>query len=289
MNAVTPSWTSCDFVDRRKGALGERPADVVRRVGGTEHDLAGLADGEWGIAANLLREVDRGGPRPALAAQDVDQAEPLGGRGLDRLTGQRHLHGDVERDLAPKPEEPARFSHQAARDLGEAEPGRGGRHDQVAGEDDLGATRQRGTLHRGDDRLGPLTPHEPGETATLRREPPGVAGAHLLEVRAGTEHRRLRREHGDPDVVCLLDAVDGRLDAARHVGVDRVACPGARDRDHRDLLVDLQRDELGHRLGRRLDHHSDPLSIVGQRTCWAKSGSRFSAKATAPSRPSAVS
>ena len=77
----------------------------------------------------------------------------------------------------------------------------------------------------------------------------GVAGVDRLEVGAGAEDVALlgagAGEDADPDLVVLLELVDGRLDALGDVAVDGVAGLGAVDRDDGDVALEFVVDDHG--------------------------------------------
>src|SRR6202034_4541851 len=109
---------------------------------------------EGGVDGNPRGEGEGRLERAAALGEDVDEAVLVGDLGVDRVTGQRRLHRQVQGELAAEAEEPATGGDQAPLHLGDAEARILRGDDEVAGTDDLGAAGQRGALDRGDQRLG---------------------------------------------------------------------------------------------------------------------------------------
>jgi hypothetical protein len=164
----------------------------------------------------------------------VHEPEVVGPLGVDGVTRQGELHGDVAGEGAGQAEQAARGGHQRALHLGDAEAGVGRGHDQVAGEDDLGATGQGGAVDGGDERLGALAGGDAAEAAPLRLEVGGLAAGDGLEVGAGPVFSAGAGDDADPDVLVLLQPVEPLLHGPGHVAVHGVAGLGAVDGEDGD-------------------------------------------------------
>jgi hypothetical protein len=66
------------------------------------------------------------------------------------------------------------------------------RDDQLAGENDLAAARQRLAVDRGDPRFAALGEHEARKTAVRSEESGSAAAGDFLEIGAGAEGARAR-------------------------------------------------------------------------------------------------
>ena len=88
----------------------------------------------------------------------VDHAELVEALGGHRVAGERQLHHHVVGHPPRQAQQRAAGRHQRALGLGDAQLGALRRNDQVAGERDLHAARDREALDRRDQRLarGPL-------------------------------------------------------------------------------------------------------------------------------------
>src|SRR5918998_1169253 len=221
------------------------PAHLVGGGGRLEQDLAGLTHGHGGVGAHLLGE--RGGDLERLTrlAQPVHEAMVVGQLGRDGIAREGQFHRHVEGNLARQAEQAAGRGHERPLDLGDAE--RGGRRgdDEVAGQHDLGAAGEGGTVDRGDDRLGALPLGDAAEAAPFGLQRAGVAGVDLLEIGARAEHGGLTGEDAHPDAVVGLDLVDGVLDALGDGAVDGVAGFGTVDLDDRERSPLLEFDSHG--------------------------------------------
>src|SRR5205807_6408667 len=89
----------------------------------------------------------------------------------------------------------------------------------------------------GDDRLGALSIGDAGETTLGRGQRGGLTRRDRLEVGPGAEDRAFVRDDTDPGVDVVLEAIDRRLHAGRHVAVDGVARLGAVDLEDGDASV----------------------------------------------------
>src|SRR5436305_342009 len=78
-------------------------------------------------------------------------------------------------------------SRERPLDLGNAERGGRGRHDEIARQRDLTPAGESGTVDGGDQRLGALALHDAGEPAALRLQFTRLAGRDRLEVGTGGE------------------------------------------------------------------------------------------------------
>ena len=141
-------------------------------------------------------------------------------------------------------EQPAGPGDEVALDLGEPECRASGGDDDVGGEGDLAAAGSCQAVDGGDHRLASLAVGEAGEATASGDQGRHVAGADLLEVGSGAEHRPLLSggvggEDADPQVGIVFEAIDRRLESAGHVTVDGVARLRSVQRDDRDVAVDL--------------------------------------------------
>lgn len=100
---------------------------------------------------------------PAFGGEAVDQ--PVAGRvgGGQGRRGQEHLHGHVVREPAGQADRPAFGGDEPAGHLGQGEERGVGRSDQVAGEGQLEAPGDGGTLDGGDQRLAQPGTGQPGQ------------------------------------------------------------------------------------------------------------------------------
>src|SRR4051812_38178500 len=191
---------------------------------------------------------------------------PLGG---DRFAGQDRFHRGRPPDRPRQAEQAASAGDQIALDLGQSERGPGARHHEIAGEHDLAPARRGEAVHGDDDRLAPLPVGEPGEPTPLGGDRQSVAAVDHLEVGAGAEHRPLLPlgvggEDPDPEVVVVLEPVDGGFEAGRDCTVDGVARLGSIQRDHRHVRRQArggERDGLTGRAGRGRVAHSAKVGI----------------------------
>jgi hypothetical protein len=94
-----------------------------------------------------------------------------------------------------QPEQAAARRDQPAAHVGQAEPGVLGGDDQVTGQGDLEAARDRGAFHGGDERLGRRALDEAGEAPARQRRP--LAGQERLEIHAGADGPAGPGQHGD--------------------------------------------------------------------------------------------
>src|SRR5581483_8723910 len=132
----------------------------------------------------------------------------------DRVAREQQPHRALEGDVARQPVDAAAKWDEAEPRPGQAEPGLGRGHDDVAGEGDLQAAAETVAVDRGDDRLADprrLGVHRPVRDAAERD---GAAlGAETvligpLEVEAGRERLLARaRENRDADLRVAVDLV----------------------------------------------------------------------------------
>ena len=91
----------------------------------------------------------RRAPRTSARKDCVDEAESLGGRGVDRVAGQQQLQSFARRELTRHLIRGDRRKN-AEVDLGLAELRAVGGEDEVAGERQLAAAAERGAAHERD-------------------------------------------------------------------------------------------------------------------------------------------
>src|SRR3954452_2000206 len=172
---------------------GERGGDVggVGQVGveGVEHQLV-AGDGERGPAGDLVGPLQRLVGR----AEPLDQAEAVSLVAGQHLRGEEHRPGRSLTGHRAQPLHGPVVDHQAELGGGDAELGGGRRGAQVAGDRQLRAGPEGGTLHRGDGRVGRAP--QGGEH---RSQPGGEAGVlDPREVGARAEVATLAPDDEDP-------------------------------------------------------------------------------------------
>ena len=206
-----------------------------------------------GTSATLSAISRRG--RELIARHDlVDEAEPVGFFGIERLRAQEELLGFARPDLP-------RLDEQLDADAGHArdrvrELGVVGRDDEVAHGGEHQPGRGAGALHRGDRRLAEVAqPHALVPVHDLlvpqlalggvaHPRPLIGAGEQLFEVVPGREVLSFAREHEHPDVVIGVDQIECGVELLEHPGVLRVGRLRAVQRDRRDGTIDLVADGL---------------------------------------------
>ena len=120
------------------------------------------------LRAIAAGELERGVDRAARLGQAVDDAERVGALGVDRVAGERELHGQAVGHPARQAQQRAGGGDERALDLGDAEPGAPRGDDEVAGQRDLEAAGDREALDRRDERLARRALDDAGEPAAPR-------------------------------------------------------------------------------------------------------------------------
>ena len=177
--------------------------------------------------------------RPTRRGQDVDEADLVGARRLDRPARQDELLGEVERQGPRRAEEASAGRHDADADLGQAEPGRARRDDEIAGEDDLQPAAEGGTLDRGDQRFAAAAPDDAVLTAALRHVV--AAGG---QVTPRTEDVGVAGQDAGPQVLIVVELVEGVVERVGHRPVDGVPLLGPFHRDDQDAAVTTSPDQI---------------------------------------------
>jgi hypothetical protein len=194
-------------------------------------DLLGGDECQRAVGGDLFREFQRRLQRLALVHHPVDQPDLGGPRGVDEVAGEQQLQRERPGYPLRQQQRAARARHQAALDLGDAEPGQRARHHQVAGEQQLESPGQRPALGRADQRLarrglGDAAQPAAGEGRRLALE-------ERLEVHARGERAARAGEHAHPQVFVCVQLVGRVADSGRDRPVQGVA--GLRPVDDDDL------------------------------------------------------
>ena len=183
--------------------------------------------------------------------------------------------------------EATRTGDEAALDLRQAEGDVLDRHDQVAGERNLGAACQRKAVDRGDPGFCARLVHETGEAFSspakaaggIRRSLPFGAAAERLVARAGEDHH--------PDAWILLGVEHRALETLRDVAIDRVARIGTVDRDLHDMLGHLSGENgVVFHLVSSLGGHRSPGGKASQRPSWNRLEGETNPRISMPGSPS---
>jgi hypothetical protein len=129
-----------------------------------------------------------------------DQAPVEGGRGVDRLAGERYLGGPLDRDLPLQPDQSAGGGEQSTPHLRQPEPRLIGGDHQVARERELGAATERVPVDRGHHRLVHPVPREPREAPVVVPSAPiHSPAASALRSAPAQKARAGSGEHQHPD------------------------------------------------------------------------------------------
>ena len=137
------------------------------------------------------------------------------------------------------PEEPGASGNDTDADLGQAEPGRARGDDEVAREHDLEAAAEGGTLDRCDKRLAPPTSDD-AVLATARRGVVTTGG----QVAARTEHVGAAGQDPGPEVLIVVELVEGVIESVRRRPVDGVPLLGPIQGDDQYPALTAPSDEL---------------------------------------------
>ena len=200
---------------------------------------------------------DRHGGRDELLARRhlLDDAEPLGGGGVDAPAGERQQLGVAGADLVGQTEVAPGVDGHAHLRLGQREQGVVGRHPDVAHERELESEAEAVALDGADDRLGQLV--EDAE-ALVHPADALVVVAHLLgrgapghpvlghaQVDAGAEGPALGLDHEDADTVVEAGPVGEDAQLARRLPRPHVELLGVVEREGADARAVRRGDRGG--------------------------------------------
>jgi hypothetical protein len=116
--------------------------------------------------------------------------------------------------------------------LGEPPAGVAGGHDHVAGNGDLEPTAQGQPLNCGDQWLLPPAADDAVLAPSQRR-----LARPFLQIGAGREHLIAAAEHANPEVVVVVELVEGGVDGGRHLRVDGVTFLHPLHGHHQDAVA----------------------------------------------------
>ena len=173
--------------------------------------------------------------------------------GLDRAAREDQLPGHVQGQGPWGPEQSGAGRHHTDPHLGQPEPGGSCGDDEVAGEHDLEATAQGGTLDRRDERLAAPAPDD-----AVLAAPAGDVVTAGRQVAPGTEHVPRAGQDPRPELVVVVQFVQGRIERVGHGPVDGVALGAALHGDGQHALGAPRHDELTGGVARA--HHLHPRS-----------------------------
>jgi predicted unusual protein kinase regulating ubiquinone biosynthesis (AarF/ABC1/UbiB family) len=233
------------FLGERPGALlgvlgaedrrHERGHLVPSLLGGpvtaTVGDLLGRDQRQGAVGRDAFGQFGRFPQCLAVVRDVVDQAHLGGAGGVDGVAGEQHLQGQRAGNPLGQQHRPAGAGQQPALDLRHAEPRRGARHHQVAGQQELEAPGQGPAFGRGDQRLARRGLGDAAQAAA--GEGGHLPGQERLEIHPGGERAARSGEHSGPQFVVCIQLVDRVADADRDRAVQGVA--GLRPVDGDDL------------------------------------------------------
>lgn len=124
------------------------------------------------------------GKAPPGRGDDIDQSGGVRTVGVDRLSGQDQLAGEVDRQGSRTTKQPGAGGHRPSTDFGKSEAGGARGNNQVTRQHQLESPAQRRSFHCGDQRLAPSAAAEPVLLAAIGRVI--TAGC---QVAARREHR----------------------------------------------------------------------------------------------------
>src|SRR5207302_197879 len=99
---------------------------------------------------------------------------------------------------------------------------------------DLAAAGQGGAVDGGYEGFGPLSAGDAAEAAPFCLQFGRAAGGDDLQIGPGGEDGTLSCDHARPHLGIVLETVDARLHAPRHVAVDGVPSLGTADGENGD-------------------------------------------------------
>ena len=224
------------------GVGAERPGHRLVGTGtvdDTEHHPLALPHRQRGVVGDPRGELDGRLQRVLVLDDFVDQAPSLRLVRAHRLTCERQLHGDLQRDLAWEPDQPTGAREDPPLDLGQPERRPLRCDDEVAHQRDLRSATERESVDRGDHRGGDLVVDEPGEAPlSVAVGERFVTRGRGLEVGTGAERDVSRTgDHDRPDVPVGVGLGQQLAEGGRQGRIDRVADLGPVQRDHGDVAL----------------------------------------------------
>ena len=203
----------------------------------------GLQHGLARQAGDPLTELQP--PRDHVALDDLaHDPHPLRLLRLHQLAGEAELLGDGRREHGARRRVARR---DASRQLGIAEDRRGRGDPQVAEQRQREPAGDRRAVDRGDDRAPAAADRLEGDRARLDQLLAVLqVAAELRRVHPGAECGAGARQHDAAHLVVAGEAAEGVGELQPQLDRERVSLLGAAQRDERDLLVTLDRQQPGH-------------------------------------------
>src|SRR5215218_152557 len=198
-------------------------------LGRLDRDPLRRGERERRVPGDRLGQLERRLDRDARLGEAVDEAELVAPLGGNRVPGQCHLHGDVERDATRQAQQCAAGGDETALDLRDAQLGLARGDDQVTRQCDLEPAGDGEALDRGDQRLVGRALRDAGEAPPL--DVWALAAHERLEVHAGAEALARAGDHADLELPVAIELLERRRDALRKRGVYRVARVGSVEGD----------------------------------------------------------
>jgi len=201
--------------------------------------------GQGAASGRTHQQIGDGIVELGIGHRPVDEPPVGRRRGVDHVTGQRHLQRPLATDASYDGHQ-RRVAEEATLPPGDGEAGAVGRHRQVTAGHQLATGRRGQGVDAGDDRLrdGLDRLHHLAAGAEEVTGGSEVGAGHIGEVVAGRERRSGGGQHHPPGVAAT-GVVEGGGEVVDHAQLEGVASTGVVEGDGDDVTGAIDPNGLG--------------------------------------------